>query len=511
MSALRRILAEERKRHWKPLALACLAAAIVTASSVLLLGLSGWFITAAALAGLAGPVAANAFNYMLPAVAIRLFAILRTGGRYAERVFGHDAALRALADLRPALFAAILAGPVSRVLALTVGDASTRMVQDVDAVEAHFVRLSAPWGAGAAVLGGMVLLLPAGLAPAAATAVVFSATLLAGWGLSGRAATDGRGVQRATAALKERYASLIEASAELRAYGLDGWAAERIAAEGQALLDAQARVTAWGGWFALLQAGAPALAAMTALGLSLHDRLPVAAMAALGAAMTVEGAGALLRSFEVRGSLAESEARLDAVLHAPNPVVGEVVDLRDHPAIVLTHPVAHLAPGEVVGITGPSGSGKTTILERLIGLRATPATEIWVDGADLAMIVHLRACGAASPMRRKRRPCSPEPYGRISSWPVAQGRRMRRFGRHCMMRRWMSASARCHPGSTAGLERTARGSRAARGGGSASPAPISGLRPGCCWMSRPRAWMLALRRLSSPGCGQGWRGPLKAR
>jgi ATP-binding cassette subfamily C protein CydC len=150
MNRLQALMAMERKRHWKPLAIACLAAATVTAASVLLLGLSGWFITAAALAGLAGPLAATSFNYMLPAVGIRLFAILRTGGRYSERVFGHDAALRALAALRPALFAAILAGPASRALGLTVGDASARMVQDVDAVEARFVRLSAPWGAAAA-------------------------------------------------------------------------------------------------------------------------------------------------------------------------------------------------------------------------------------------------------------------------------------------------------------------------------------------------------------------------
>ena len=77
-------------------------------------------------------------------------------------MIGHEAALRALARLRPALFAAILTMPVERALGLTVGDASTRMVQDVDAVEARFVRLPAPWG-GAACLAGMAMLLPAGV------------------------------------------------------------------------------------------------------------------------------------------------------------------------------------------------------------------------------------------------------------------------------------------------------------------------------------------------------------
>jgi ATP-binding cassette subfamily C protein CydC len=179
MSPLRKLVAAQRKRQRKRLALACLAAGTGTASSVLLLGLSGWFISGAALAGLVGSAAATAFNYMLPAVCIRLFAILRTGGHYAERVLSHHVALRALAQLRPRLFAAILAAPVDRALRLTVGDASTRMVQDVDAVEARFVRLSAPWGAPAAFAAGMALLLPAGPAPACATAAILGATLLA--------------------------------------------------------------------------------------------------------------------------------------------------------------------------------------------------------------------------------------------------------------------------------------------------------------------------------------------
>lgn len=399
MPSIRDLIGASIRRQRLRLALACLAAAAVTASSVLLLGLSGWFITAAGLAGLAGPVAVNAFNYMLPAVCIRFFAILRTGGRYAERVIGHDAALGALAELRPALFAAILATPVSRVFNLTVGDASTRLVQDVDAVEARFVRLPAPWAAAAALLAGMALLLPAGLPAAGATAGVFLATLSAGWWLAARGAGAGQAVQRANARLKERYASLMAAAAELRAYGLDGWAAERIAQEGQGLLAAQARVTAWGGWFAALQAAAPVLAAMLALGLSRHAGLPVAAMAALGAAMTVDGAGSLLRGFEVRGSLAESEARLDAILQAPPALRQTATALHARPSITLTEPAAWLAAGSVIGITGPSGVGKTTLLERLVGLRPVSAGVIALDGTDVATIdpAALRRCFAYAP------------------------------------------------------------------------------------------------------------------
>src|SRR5690606_13490729 len=105
-----------------------LAVATVIAG-VLLLGLSGWFITGAALAGLGGVLAAQGFNYLLPSAAIRLLAIIRTSARYGERLYGHRGALLALATIRARLFERILTARDVR--AVSAGDAVTRLVQDI--------------------------------------------------------------------------------------------------------------------------------------------------------------------------------------------------------------------------------------------------------------------------------------------------------------------------------------------------------------------------------------------
>jgi ATP-binding cassette subfamily C protein CydC len=386
MAGLSDLIAAEKKRQRMPLLLACGAGVLVAASSVLLLGLSGWFITAAALAGLAGPLVANGFNYFTPAACIRLFAILRTGGRYAERVLGHGAALGALAHIRPALFTAILAAPVERALRLSVGEASSRMVQDVDALEARFVRVPVPWGLLAALLAGLAMVLPAGLCPAIATLAVLALTLSLGWLLARLSAEAGRDVQHAHARLRDRYAALVSAASELRAYGLEDWAARTIAKEGEALLAAQKRMTAWGGWFALLQGTGAGLAAMLALALSVHQPLALAAMAALGAAMTIDGAGPFLRGLEAQGGWAEAARRLDSLLLQPTPIARPEVAVSGQAEITLRALGARLAPGSIVGLTGPSGTGKTSVLERLVGLKADDAATVLLDGVPVAAI-----------------------------------------------------------------------------------------------------------------------------
>ena len=114
------------------LLLTALFAAGVSVSAVMLLGISGWFLTGAAVAGAAGVLAAQGFNYLLPSAAIRFFAIARTVLRYGERYTGHSAALRAMAELRPALLGRVLAGDPQTTLRLSRGEASCRFIQDVN-------------------------------------------------------------------------------------------------------------------------------------------------------------------------------------------------------------------------------------------------------------------------------------------------------------------------------------------------------------------------------------------
>ena len=55
-------------------------------------------------AGLAGGVMFDVFR---PAASVRGLALIRTAARYAERMLGHDATLRALSRLRGALYSGI--------------------------------------------------------------------------------------------------------------------------------------------------------------------------------------------------------------------------------------------------------------------------------------------------------------------------------------------------------------------------------------------------------------------
>ncbi len=394
---LRRLIAAERRRQRGRLLLAGCSAAVVAAASVLLLGLSGWFITGAALAGMASTTA-FAFNTLLPSAGIRLLAILRTACRYTERLSGHDAAFRALARIRPELYAALAATPPESALSLAAGDAVARMVQDVDEVEQRFVRLSSSWAAVAACLAGATLLLLAGAAAAVAVVAVAAGVLVIARRLSATAEAQGRAVPPANGALRQDFAALAAAAPELRAYGLEDWAAARIDDRAKTLVAAQLRVTASGGGFELLLATAIGLAAMLALGLAHGVSLPLAALAALAAAMTIDGLGSHVRSRQRRGHLREAEARLDAVLAAagslptasPVPVPPEI----GFPDLAVTLP-----PGTLAGIIGPSGSGKTMLLERLLRLRTVEPGRITLAGADITTLdpAFVRSCFAAAP------------------------------------------------------------------------------------------------------------------
>jgi len=362
------LIRQQRKRHADGLRLAAVSAAIVGAAAVLLLGLSGWFLTGAAIAGLGGLAAAQAFNVLLPGAGIRLLAILRTAFRYLERLSGHAAALKALAAIRPALFAALAASPPTEAMALSRGEASARLVQDIDAVETRFIRLSAPWGAGAAVAAGLVMAAPAGWASALVVAVSVAVAVLAGRTLARRlGARTGPAIQQAAGALKDALAAHAAAAPELRVYGAQDRAAARIAALGADLDTLKQQAVAAQGWLAVLQGLVLGLAVALTIAFAHDAAQPLAAMAGLAAAMALEGLAGVTKAFEQDAGADAAATRLDAVLRH-GPEAAEAPAASESPRLSFGDLV--LAPGARLVLTGPSGCGKTTVLERLLGLRS---------------------------------------------------------------------------------------------------------------------------------------------
>ncbi|GAA0770791.1 amino acid ABC transporter ATP-binding/permease protein [Brevundimonas olei] len=376
------IRAQERAQFPRLLA-ASVTGALVSAGAVALLGVSGWFITAAALAGAAGPAAAHVFNYLVPSAVIRFLAIVRTASRYGERVTGHEAALKALAALRPQLFDGLARGPTTRALSLAGGEASARLVQDVDAVQDRFVRLSAPWSAGAGLLTGMVMASLAGWRAAVAVALAAVVSVALGVVLGRRLAEPaGRRLQEAMGDFKTDFAAMSAAAPELQAYGMKDWAVDRLARQGGAVEAAAEALARAGGWLMAGQTLSMALGVMGAALAAGSASPALTALAMLAAIATVESAGNLLNALRQHGAVAIAVQRLGELLDGETPIATSAAE----PALRLSSADLRLAPPQRLAVVGRSGAGKTTLIERMMHLRAPVPGEVAFADIDSASL-----------------------------------------------------------------------------------------------------------------------------
>lgn len=129
-------------------------------AGVALLALSGWFITASALAGL-GLIAA--IDIFTPGAGIRMAALMRTVSRYLERLVTHEATFRLLSDLRTAVFGRLLTLDEFQHRSLRRGDTLNRLTADIDTLDHLFLGVLGPTTAvllltiGATVLMGVFI------------------------------------------------------------------------------------------------------------------------------------------------------------------------------------------------------------------------------------------------------------------------------------------------------------------------------------------------------------------
>lgn len=214
-------------------------AGLASLAGVGLLMLSGWFISAAALTGIAVAAGASAgMEVFRPAASVRALALLRTLARYGERMLGHDATLRAVAGLRVAVLGGLARLPWDELQRLRRGPLLARVVADTDRLDGLPLRLVQPALAGLAALAGTGLIL-GGLAGGQMALAICGCHLgaaLAGaaWGL-GRAARLGPLVSAAERAHRSLALDLVAARDDLLVHGLiDGQLARAEAAEARA-------------------------------------------------------------------------------------------------------------------------------------------------------------------------------------------------------------------------------------------------------------------------------------
>lgn len=369
-----------------------LAGAVLAATTVLagigLLGVSGWFITATAIAGLL-PATAYAFDVFAPSAAIRLLALSRTAARYGERMTTHEATLSVLAALREKLFRGFAAPQAAKTLEARPARLLNRLTADIDALDSLYLRVLVP--AAVAVLAAIAT--GVGLAFLSPLAGVLAAIFLvaAGLGISVRSALRAEKFSRRRAigleALRARTADLVNGQVELLTtsrLSAQVAAVKRADDYLSACDDRLNRIETNAGFSFGISAAVLLSAALLGMAWLAEQGAVTAPAAALGLLVcfaALEPFTALRRGAMELGRTLFSARRIaprlsaEAAVNCPRvPAMGMAVELdgvrleRDgNKNSVLTNINLAIAAGETVAIIGPSGAGKTSLIQLLAG------------------------------------------------------------------------------------------------------------------------------------------------
>ncbi|WP_133405809.1 thiol reductant ABC exporter subunit CydC [Parashewanella tropica] len=126
-------------QHWQGMGLGMLLGALTLMASIGLLIVSGWFLTATAIAGFSAITIKN-FNFYTPAASVRFLAIARTAGRYFERIVTHQVTLNILTKIRVQIWQRLQGIATYQLQTLRKGDVLNRLLTDIDTLDQLYLR-----------------------------------------------------------------------------------------------------------------------------------------------------------------------------------------------------------------------------------------------------------------------------------------------------------------------------------------------------------------------------------
>lgn len=403
------------RAHWLLAGVLLIVLSLV--AGVVLLALSGWFITASALAGVGLLMGLDIFT---PGAGIRLAAIVRTGSRYAERLVTHEATFRILSDLRTGLFGRLAALPIYQQRAINRGDTLGRFIQDVAKLDHAFLGVVGPsMGAISLTLLGSGLIawaLDPRLAWPLLIATLLLQTSMAIW-VAHRGASASKDSVLGMARLKESLIDIIEGLENVLATDQVNDRAKQIAHLSDDLVQQQTKTQLWDALGTSLSIGLNGLTLIVtlAIGVSFYEQgqidgpwLGLLALLLIG---VTEAWQIIPSAWRQLSQTRQAWARIRPILHGPSHHQAIEPNLADEtPAIhsaqnfeaqlrcqvhdlsfrypgsgidVINQLNLILEPGERVALVGSSGRGKTTLAYLLMGeLTPTRGSIEWHSGKE---------------------------------------------------------------------------------------------------------------------------------
>ncbi len=384
------------------LVLTALLGAGAIAADIGLIGTAAWLISRAA-------QHPNESELAVAIVGVQFFGLSRGFFRYGERLVGHDAAFRLLADLRVSVYRSLERLAPAGLPLFRRGDLLGRIVHDVDSLQDLVIRV-VPAFATAVLVGSLTVAIMWWMLPAAgmvlAVALVLAATVVP-WMTGVLARRRESRFATARGDLTAAMVDLTEGAPELVAFGAAdaqlrivrrhdaeltaiASASAGTAGLGLALTTLLAALACWG----CLLVGVPAVTS----GRLDPTELAVVTLIPLAAFELVVGLPVATQALQ---RARQAAARVFAVLDAPVPVrdpeePAPVPDGPHHlearslwarypgaPAPALRGVDVSIAPGRRVAVVGPSGAGKSTLAAVLLGFLPYEAGSLTLDGTPL--------------------------------------------------------------------------------------------------------------------------------